>query len=230
MYIDESGNFDFSPKGTTFYSLTGIVTHNPNVLVPELNSLRHEILSGKELPKLSPSYLENHLSRKFHASEDRQPVRDMVYQEIQSMPKKIIKAHSIIAQKNKTNPTIRRPTEFYQNLTVPLLKFALKGYQYSELIVFIDSSPVGTKRNALIKNIKTALSDQVPSKIYVIYCVPSESNYLLQVADYINWAIYRKWERNDERSYKLISDLLEKPELDIFERGTTTYYQSDLPA
>jgi hypothetical protein len=31
----------------------------------------------------------------------------------------------------------------------------------------------------------------------------------LQVADYCCWAVHRKWERNDKRSYELISDRID---------------------
>lgn len=224
VYIDEGGNFDFSPSGTKYYSLTCLATHHPEILCEELNNKRNRILSGQELSKLGAEYLENHLAMRFHASEDKQPVRDEVFNLIKKVQPGVIKSHSIIAQKNKANPSIRGQVEFYSKLVVPILKFALKGYESSVLIIFLDNSPVNKQKEALIKNIKQTISNEFPGKTYAIYCVPSESNHLLQVSDYINWAIFRKWEKGDDRSYVLIKDYLEKPELDIFQKGLTTYY------
>jgi hypothetical protein len=45
----------------------------------------------------------------------------------------------------------------------------------------------------------------------------------LQVADYATWAIQRKWERNDPRSYDQVKHLLGS-EFDAFEPGQPTYY------
>ena len=45
----------------------------------------------------------------------------------------------------------------------------------------------------------------------------------LQVADYCAWAIQRKWERNDTRSYDKIRNKIRR-EYDLFERGSRHYY------
>jgi hypothetical protein len=45
----------------------------------------------------------------------------------------------------------------------------------------------------------------------------------LQVADYATWAIQRKHEKNDARSYNLIKDKIAS-EFQPFRVGTTTYY------
>jgi len=46
----------------------------------------------------------------------------------------------------------------------------------------------------------------------------SKSNLELQVADYCNWAIYRKWTNGDVRSYDIIKDAI-RGEFDISETG-----------
>jgi hypothetical protein len=49
------------------------------------------------------------------------------------------------------------------------------------------------------------------------------SDGCLQVADYCAWAIQRKWERGDTRSYDLIKDRITY-EYDLWARGTCHYY------
>jgi hypothetical protein len=48
---------------------------------------------------------------------------------------------------------------------------------------------------------------------------PCAADPCLQVADYCTWAIQRKWERNDARSYNLIKDRISY-EYELWERGT----------
>jgi hypothetical protein len=51
----------------------------------------------------------------------------------------------------------------------------------------------------------------------------SKSNFGLQIADSLTWAVYRKWDRNDTRSYDLIRKFV-RSEFDIFRTGTAFYY------
>ena len=66
-FIDESGNYDFSPKGTKHWVVTSLLTKSIDQGVLDLYHLKHQLIDlGTDLEK-------------FHASEDRQAVRDMVF-------------------------------------------------------------------------------------------------------------------------------------------------------
>ena len=52
---------------------------------------------------------------------------------------------------------------------------------------------------------------------------PAAADPCLQVADYCAWALQRKWERNDLRSYNLISDRITY-EYDLWSRGDKHHY------
>lgn len=52
---------------------------------------------------------------------------------------------------------------------------------------------------------------------------PAASDPCLQVADYCSWALQRKWEVADLRSYNLIAPKVQS-EFDLFAAGKTTYY------
>ena len=52
---------------------------------------------------------------------------------------------------------------------------------------------------------------------------PSMADPMLQVADYCTWAIQKKWERGDARSYDLISRRITH-EVDMWEHGAKLYY------
>ncbi|HBB88306.1 MAG TPA: hypothetical protein DC047_11885 [Blastocatellia bacterium] len=134
---------------------------------------------------------------------------------------------AVIVEKRKAHPTARQETEFYPRMLGYLLRHVLKQYslsQYTEVIVFTDRIPVKGKRNAVEKAVKVTLSKMLPKTMrYRLLHHDSKSNFQLQIADYCNWAIYRKWDRNNLRSYDLIKSAVES-EFDIFEAGTITYY------
>jgi hypothetical protein len=45
----------------------------------------------------------------------------------------------------------------------------------------------------------------------------------VQVADYCNWAVFRKWQRGETEFYDQIKPAL-RSEFDIFRTGVTYYY------
>ena len=67
IFIDESGNFDFSVGGTKYFLLTAVSTTGCAELFSEFFELKHGLAaSGLELEE-------------FHATEDKQAVRDEMY-------------------------------------------------------------------------------------------------------------------------------------------------------
>ena len=134
---------------------------------------------------------------------------------------------SIIVEKNKTAPSVQEEGDFYPRMMGYLVGYIINGYDLSlfeKVIVFTDSLPVKKKRKAIEKSIKQVLSQRMPANlIYCIYHHASKSNYDLQIVDYCNWAIYRKWENGDYRSYDIIKKVIFS-EFDIFRKGKTLYY------
>ncbi len=95
---------------------------------------------------------------------------------------------------------------------------------FTKLVVFTDRIPVKRKRQAIEKAVKQTLSKMLPSGVtYSVLHHDSKSNFGLQIADYLTWAVYRKWDRGDARSYELIRQFV-RSEFDIFRTGTTFYY------
>lgn len=61
------------------------------------------------------------------------------------------------------------------------------------------------KRKAIEGAIKETLARMLPREArYRLLHHESKSSFDLQIVDYVNWAIYRKWERGELRSYDLI--------------------------
>ena len=222
IFIDESGNFEFSLKGSRFYIFTALITHFPNKYVEAMNHLRLDILCGNLLPKLGSEYLENNLSKHFHASEDRQPVRDLFFDLRCQMDDFYI--NSVVVRKNRTNHTLRDPHKFYPKFLGSLMTYIFKVYQSTNLCIFVAGTAVNDRKKQFIKTIKVEIVKRNPGIPYRIYFPSTSSQCYLQVVDYINWAIFKKWEEGDFRSYDLIKRFLQAPERDIFRYGDMDYY------
>jgi hypothetical protein len=97
--------------------------------------------------------------------------------------------------------------------------------KYNEVLVITDSLPASRrKKKAIEKGIKSTLKLMLPAEVrYRVLHHSSKSSIGLQLSDYCNWAVYRKWAKNDRRSYDLISAAI-RSEFDVFKTGDIYYY------
>jgi len=129
VFIDESGNFDFSPSGTKFYLVNAFTTFDPIVHREELIKLRYQLLR------------EGYNHEYFHASEDKQFIRDEVFRLLGTLNNSF-EVHTAYAQKNKTHSALYRESitnrdgrvitkntglGLYQRLCECLLKYIFRG-------------------------------------------------------------------------------------------------------
>ena len=214
IFLDEAGNLDFSPNGTRYFLLSSVTKERPFFAYKELTELKYDLVeAGMDIEY-------------FHASEDSLIVRNRVFEIIRNYLAGI-RVDSLIVEKRKTGPALRTEERFYPEMIGYLLRYLLNGYNlslYSEVIVFTDRIPVQKKRKAVEKAVKITLASKLPKGTqYRIFHHESKSNSDLQIADYCNWAVYRKWDSGDERSYQTIKTVI-KSEFDMFRTGTRCYY------
>jgi hypothetical protein len=196
LCLDESGNFDFSPGGTRFFVLTCVAVSRPFPAHRKLLDTRYDLLeSGLDL-------------QHFHASEDRQAVRDKVFGAIAEELSEY-RTYSVVVRKDITAPSLRPPESLYPLAFEWLMNYILPrscAGDVETIVVITDDLPEKKKRNAIEKGLKMALKPLIPpGKPYHLYHHQSRSDINLQIADYFGWAIYRKWENDDARSYNLVS-------------------------
>ena len=214
IFLDEGGNLDFSPTGTKYFTITALSKERPFEAYRQLNELKYNLIElGVEIEY-------------FRASEDSQAVRNSVFNIISTNLDRL-RLDSLIVEKRKTGPALRHEERFYPEMLGYLLPYVVKAYDLSlfeKVIVFTDSIPLQRKRKAVEKAIRKVLVHKLPKEAtYYIFHHASKSNYDLQLVDYCNWAIYRKWEKGDLRSYYVIQRAT-RSEFDIFEKGTMLYY------
>lgn len=214
IFLDEGGDFNFSQSGTKYYTITSIVKVRPFTISQQLHSLKYDLMEeGVEI-------------QRFHASEDKQLTRNRVFDIIKSgLSRDVI--DTLVIEKRKTGLGLQDPRKFYPKMVGYLLGYVLRYAdfsRYSEVIIITDSLPIQNKRRAIEKAIKTTLRSMLPKGLtFRVMHHPSNSCIGLQIADYCNWALFRKWERKDIRSYDLIKHGI-RSEFEIFGEGTTIYY------
>jgi len=222
IFLDEGGNLDFSKNGTSYFSLTSLTT------IRNWDNI-HEALSIERYKLLESDYKINE-EEYFHACEDNNYIRskifDLINKNIKANDK--TKLDSVIVEKRKTIPHLQDIKHFYPKILDYLIKHIIKNTDLQEInkiIVITDKLPLSKKRKTVEKSIKQNLAEALkPIGIkYRIFHHSSKTHFGLQIADYCNWAILRKWERKEDLYYNKIKDLI-KSEFDIFEWEKDFYY------
>jgi hypothetical protein len=234
IFIDESGDFVFSNKGTNYFILTAVSTFNPLEKREEMMKVRYELLSdGFDLEY-------------FHATEDKQVVRDKVYATLKNITN--LEVDSVIAEKRKANFTlyhdlvidpkrtsgfnikrINVEEKFYKQICETLLQYVLHRYinlrssvSVSKIVVIMDQCLTTKKREFVTKAIKTYIKNKFGLVPYT-YFHSTKSDINSQIADYCCWAMKQKWDDKEMRPFNEIKSSV-KSEFDIFKTGTHFYY------
>ena len=221
-YLDEAGDFNFSPTGTRYYIYTALATDNPLPLNDEMLRAKYLLLLNN-LP-FSKSHEKNDY---FHATEDTPLTRKLSFDAIVKHLDSF-RVYSIVIQKNKTNPSIRDQRLFFSMIMSNLLEDVVSCAQvarcYDHICILTDRIPVQKKSAAVIGSIKKNLKAPLGAATgYTLTPMDSKSDFGLQAADYCSWAIYRAWTNGD----RLFADRIRpciKREVDFFRSGTTEYY------
>jgi hypothetical protein len=218
LFLDESGNYDFSPRGTKYLCFTCVSTTSPHLYITDLYDLKHKLIRENSI------YFTGDYEY-FHASEDKQVVRDEVYGLLK--PCAHFSVDTVLVEKRKANPTIQEISVLYPKVYEVLIGYVLKQHSmasFSDLIIVIDALATNKKRKTTEKALKKSIVDLIqPRKPCKILHHQSKSHMYLQVTDYCSWAVYVKWERQELRPYNMIRDKV-RSEFDIFSIGTTIYY------
>lgn len=213
LYADEAGCFAFKrgPNVSNYFTICTVMIEDHGIS-DDLLALRRD-LAWKQMP----------LSDYFHATTDRQSIRDRVF-EIISRHK--IRIDATLLEKPKANPSIRTSDEkFYRYAWLYHFRYIVNDIMRdkTELLVCAASIGKAKKKAAFTSAVNDVVSQHMSRHEWRTFFAQAMSDPCLQVADYCAWAIQRKWERNDLRSYNLIAKFI-ATEFDLFERGSTLYY------
>src|SRR5260370_8998548 len=128
IFLDESGNLDFSINGTKVFLFAGFIQERPLGACKDLLDLRYDLIeSGLDI-------------QMFHAVQDVQATRDRVFSVIgQHLDKMRIDA--LIVEKRKTHPNLQQENRFYPEMLGYFLNHVLKATDLSPSQELIPATP-----------------------------------------------------------------------------------------
>lgn len=160
---------------------------------------------------------------KLHATSDKQEVRDRTFAVLQKYQFRI---DATILEKSKAQPQTRidEPT-FYQYAWYYHFKHIGPAFTHNGDKLLITAAALGSKKTkaAFKQGVNNTLQQTTPRDQWEVAFMESSQDPLLWAADYCAWAIQRKWEKDDDRSYAMIKDKI-NTEFDLWSRGTIHHY------
>jgi hypothetical protein len=214
MYIfaDEAGCFTFKrgPNISDYFIICTVTLTDLSVAADLVKLRRKMVWAGEEVSDF------------FHATTDKQTIRDQVYD--------VIRTHNVgiqatICEKAKAHPNVTRSkARFYKYPWYYQFKHAISPHIKPGDDLLVTAASIGTKkeRTTFCNELNDVMSQTVKAK-WAVDFRPSHCDPCLQVADYCAWAIQRKWERGDSRSYDLIAHQITY-EYELWKKGKTLYY------
>jgi hypothetical protein len=216
IFADEAGCFTFNrnPNVSRYFILCTIAMDECAVGVALLELRRRLAWEAFELGDY------------FHATTDKQAVRDEVFKTI---VQHYFTIQATIMEKSKAQPQVTRSRErFYKIGYFFHFKHGVAPQLKADTELLVTTASIGTrKEKAAFEN---AVSDVVrqtkKTRAWNADFMPAHADPCLQVADYCAWAIQRKWESKDQadtRSFDLIKDRLTY-EFDLWSYGNQHHY------
>lgn len=213
FFVDEAGNFDFSrkPDASKYFILTSVIMEDLAAADALLELRRQMAWDGVDL------------TGAFHATTDKQAVRDVVFAQISQMQ---IRVDATIFEKRKTVPHRQVQLPFYKLAWFEHTRHVIPAAIPQDQELHVVAASLSTKNRQ--KQMASAIRDVVEqagrsNTTTRINHWPCSIDPCLQIADYCCWAIQRKWERDDDRSHLLIDHLIQS-EYDMWSRGSNFYY------
>jgi hypothetical protein len=194
VFADEAGNFDFSTnRGASKYFVLGTMTLPDPSLGTKLLQLRRDL-----------AWIGHGLETSFHASKDRLEVKNAVFSLLESSD---FRFDAVVLEKSKAPSRVRADWEHLYEMAW-ILHFRLLRpsilLRGDELMVTAASIGTRKRRSSLRKAIDDAVqrSASPRARKHQVAFWAADSDPCIQAADYVTWAIQRKWELGETSWYR----------------------------
>ena len=203
LFIDESGNFDFTSRGTRHFVMACVIPKAPLSVSLRLQALRYSLLArGVDLPG-------------FHASQDRQKIRDQVFQALEGISETSV--FTVFGHKQLVDPALRTDSALHTMFVTALIRLVSEHYGFNglrQIVVILDQALTRPKQRAFHLSVKPFLrSLGLPFHVY-FQSVNRDMNG--QIADYVSWSKFVALERNEHRPWSSLQKSLRPRDFDIF--------------
>lgn len=202
VFIDESGNFDFSKKGTKNFVLAGVATLEPLASAIPLQNLKYLLLSeGVDISQ-------------FHATEDKYVVRERVFGVVTAL--KNMTTHTVYGLKSELPESVQSSAAMHIRFSRSLISTILKSYkdhQYDCVVLVLDQAFTKRVQGEFRSGIKPELKES--DKPFHIYFHSMKTDFNGQIADYLAWAKFKQLERGENRPWGLLTQSICPTEIDL---------------
>ena len=159
----------------------------------------------------------------FHACVEKQRIRNEVFDLIKNAE---IRIDATILEKSKAHASTRNTApQFYQFAWHHHFQSVASQVLGRRDELLLTAASLGRKREraAFTASVNEVVQQAVTGNSWATCFWPAATDPCLQVADHCTWALQRKWERNDLRSYDLISSKVAQ-EYELWSDGSCHYY------
>jgi hypothetical protein len=167
VFVDESGNFDFSGSGTRHLVLSAVVCRKP-------------IKSSSRLLRLKYLRLAHGFNTSgFHASQDRGITRHEVFSTISKDSS--LSSFTLVIDKQSHQSPAPNPRLIYHAFGLELANHLKREFRRNKVILIFDKALKAKEEAALFASLKTALAAMGVE--YLIYFQNVSKDLNAQVAD-----------------------------------------------
>jgi len=187
IFIDESG--DLGQDGSRYFTIAAIVFNNDKIPKRIIFHTRKRILNKKQK-----------LASELKANKSNDRIREYVLKQIAKSDCSIF---TIVVNKSKIFPQLYQVKEKLYNFVLGIL---VKNFNQdsNKLVIIIDKR---SKNKLIGEDLKEYIISKFGDKKdnVELYQSDSYTSYGLQTADFVAWAIGRKFNTGDARYYNIIS-------------------------
>lgn len=213
LAADEAGCFTFERKqNVSRYFILCTVTTDDCSIGDALQVLRRELVWKKK-----------ELGDYFHATVDKQDVRDAVYNTLLQHP---FRVQATIMEKSKAQPQVRSSkARLYQYSWYYHFKHAIGRHVRADDRLLVSAASIGNRKEKLAFSgaLDDVMRQTLPKDSWAIDFRAAAAEPCIQVADYCAWAIQRKWETGKDQAYRLIAPRITY-EYELWAHGQRHYY------
>lgn len=221
LFIDESGkpevysargeNLVQNKKASKFLILAAVRTEDQLILQQKITEFRSSLLKESSLIKLFSSAYTLDV---FHAQVDYPEVKKMFYQFIATLR---IKIDVLVVKKLLCYESLKRnPGKMYGVMSGQLIKNLCHQAENTEIIFSRKDSKLKLRQEleTEVERVRLEYLQKHPTLTTNLklsyYHNPHYSHGGLQVADYIAYAIFQVYERNDRQWYEMVKGSIGK--------------------
>ncbi len=208
-FYDDKGGLIVGHEGCSPVLILGFIeTQNPNALRTAVLDLQARLISDPYLTKI-PSLQKTAVA--FHAKDDSPEVRYEFFKLIQQLE---FKTQFVVCRKHEDTFRSRhkgKTNKFYDDLVTNLFQNVLHRFEQNRIYMATRGSSVRRKpiERALWRakgRFEKLYGIDLSGAKFQLELQSAKGDPCLSIIDYMNWAVYRAYTRNEMRYYNFIAD------------------------